>query len=63
MKKELIEHLKTRSIKDIFALWDETKDYFRSKGIEMGGGYASWGKKIKVKIKGEEFKVKLEDVK
>lgn len=49
-KEQLVDYLKTTHISDVHDLWGQTKSYYRNKLIEMGGGYASWGDKISVKI-------------
>ena len=65
MKKELIEYLKTKDITDIHHLWAESKDYYDSKSIKMGGGYADWKKEIDVILivnkEKERFKVSIEE--
>lgn len=65
MKEELIKHLRTKRVNNVFALWGETKAYYQSKLIEMGGGYASWRKDISVilNVGGEleRFKVSVDE--
>lgn len=51
LKSELVEHLKTKEIEDVNSLWGEAKDYYKSRLIEMGGSYASFGKDITVTLK------------
>ena len=67
MKDELIKHLQTKRTDDVYALWGEAKAYYKSKLIEMGGGYASWGKGISVTLnvngKLERFKVSIDECK
>ena len=67
MKEKLIKHLKTKSTKNIHALWSEAKSYYKDRLIEMGGGYASIGDSINVvlNIDGEleRFKVSIEECK
>ena len=67
MKNELIKYLQTKRTDDVYALWGEAKSYYKSKLIEMGGGYASWGKDISVtlNVNGEleRFKVSIEECK
>lgn len=55
-RDELIAHLKVKKIDDVQALWAEAKDYYASKGKEMGGSFASWSTDIHVKLKNEESK-------
>jgi hypothetical protein len=67
IKPKLISHLKGCYIKgDIDRLWGETKAWFKSKLMDWGGGYASFGKDITVrtKVEGEmvEFKITLKEV-
>ena len=67
VKQTLIEHLKDCYIdNDIDKLWGETKSWFKSKLIEMGGSYASFGKEITVRVKINDdiitFKVSLKEV-
>ena len=50
MKEELINHLKTKWIKNVAGLWAEAKDYYNYQHIEMGGGYASLNDFISVLI-------------
>lgn len=66
-KQELIGHLKGKEIDGIAQLWGEAKSYYKSKGVHMGGSYASPGDYINVilNIAGnlERFIVKIEDCK
>ena len=65
MKKELLQYLKGRNIKEIEDLWSEVKHYFKSKQIEIGGSYSSWSKHVNViYYEGEnkiKFKVSLDE--
>ena len=67
MKSELIKYLKLKYINDVHTLWGETKNYYKSKLIEMGGGYASVGNDISVILninnKLERFKVSIAESK
>ena len=67
-KKKLVKYLKTRTnfITDVHSLWSETKEYYKSQLIEMGGCYASFGNDITVSLNyhniGFKFKVTLEEI-
>lgn len=67
MKETLITYLKTKHIDGVVGLWFEAKAYYQGKLIEMGGGYASFGKHISIilNIDGEitRFKVNLDEIK
>lgn len=64
MKEELIKYLKTKDINHIDRLWSETKHYYNSRSVIMGGSYASFGADISVRLKNDvRFTVSLEEVK
>lgn len=60
LKEQLLKHLKTQSIAGIDDLWCHTKYYYKNKGIEMGGAYASIGEKITVRLLINKTKIRFE---
>lgn len=68
MKEDLIEYLKSK--KEYFScvqgLWGYSKEFFKKKGIEAGGGYSSTGSDIGIIYRdGKElkrFRVSLKEV-
>ena len=67
MKQQLIKHLKERDIKDVQALWDKTKEFYKSKGITTNGGYSPMSGHISVIVlqggHRDRFQVRLDEIK
>jgi len=68
MKKELLSYLKEKQVSDVLGLWGNTKAFYETKDITMGGGFNSDGYQISVVLreKGTDtlirFKVGLSEI-
>lgn len=66
LKNELISAIKPKGITTVLELWGHAKHYYNSKGREMGGGFASIGTDITVRLNVADgqarFKVSLAEV-